>query len=210
MATTDDYGQGIAISELTDAPDAETLARAIANGIAPRSVMRFASALARTATLTAPAAGMVTWLTDVARLDVYDGTTWVPVRGQSGRILVTSGSAATTTEVTTGMQITLPTRTGVAYDLHATALVRSNVAGDRIELRIRRGTTTGSPQVGGGTIHAYLAGSGDTLPARGLDTPGAGTTTWTVFIARGSGTGAVETTASATLPAVFTVREESA
>ncbi|MEU6534245.1 hypothetical protein ABZ869_34240, partial [Streptomyces sp. NPDC046928] len=46
MATTDSYGQGVSISSLTDKPDAETLAKNIANGIASRSVLRFASAAA--------------------------------------------------------------------------------------------------------------------------------------------------------------------
>ncbi|CAM5604424.1 hypothetical protein [Streptomyces coeruleorubidus] len=84
MPTPDDYGQGINIASLTDAPDANKLAKDIANAIAPRSIMRFASASARGATLTAPVEGMLTWLNDVNRLDLYDGTTWVAVSvGQS-------------------------------------------------------------------------------------------------------------------------------
>ncbi|GHD70109.1 hypothetical protein GCM10010317_076700 [Streptomyces mirabilis] len=80
MPTTDDYGQGVNIASLTDAPDASQLARDIANGIAPRGVMRFASAAARGAALsgaTAPVDGMTTWLQDVNRLEVYDGANWV-------------------------------------------------------------------------------------------------------------------------------------
>lgn len=82
MPTTDDYGQGISIASLTDAPDASKLARDIVNAIAQRSVMRFASASARAATLigaSAPAEGMLTWLQDVNRLDLYDGSGWVAV-----------------------------------------------------------------------------------------------------------------------------------
>jgi len=77
MPTTDDYGQSVSIASLTDAPDASKLAKDIANGIAQRSVMRFASASARGATLTAPVDGMATWLQDVDRLDVYNGSAWV-------------------------------------------------------------------------------------------------------------------------------------
>lgn len=77
MPTQDDYGQGVNIASLTDAPDASKLAKDIANGIAARSVMRFASASARGATLTAPVDGMATWLQDVDRLDVYNGSAWV-------------------------------------------------------------------------------------------------------------------------------------
>ncbi|MFE3657286.1 hypothetical protein [Streptomyces sp. NPDC059165] len=80
MATTDDYGQGVSIAALTDAPDAATLAQNIANAIVSRSIMRFASASARSAALTgtaAPVEGMVTWLQDVNTLYVYDGSSWV-------------------------------------------------------------------------------------------------------------------------------------
>lgn len=81
MPTPDDYGQGVNIASLTDAPDASKLAKDIANAIAQRSVMRFASASARGATLTAPVEGMATWLQDVNRLEVYDGSAWVTPPG---------------------------------------------------------------------------------------------------------------------------------
>jgi hypothetical protein len=80
VPTTDDYGQGVNIAALTDAPDASKLAKDIANALAPRGVMRFASASERGATLVgsqAPAEGMATWLRDVKRLEVYDGSAWV-------------------------------------------------------------------------------------------------------------------------------------
>lgn len=79
MPTTDDYGQGIGIASLTDAPDADKLASDIVNAIAQRSVMRFASASTRGATLTSPVEGMLAWLQDVNRLDLYDGSSWVAV-----------------------------------------------------------------------------------------------------------------------------------
>ncbi|MFJ9633842.1 hypothetical protein ACIRU8_39720 [Streptomyces sp. NPDC101175] len=75
--STDDYGQGVTIASLADAPNAELLAKNIANGIAQRSVMRFASSSARSATLTTPVDGMATWLQDVDRLEVYTGSGWV-------------------------------------------------------------------------------------------------------------------------------------
>ncbi|MFF4746781.1 hypothetical protein [Streptomyces sp. NPDC001268] len=81
MATTDDYGQGVSISALTDAPNAATLGQNIANAIVQRSVMRFSSASARAAALagtSAPVEGMVSWLQDTNLLYVYDGSSWVP------------------------------------------------------------------------------------------------------------------------------------
>lgn len=82
MPTTDDYGQGIQITSNTDAPDIPKTAQQLAAGLVPRSVMRFASASARGATLAgglAPVEGMLTWLRDVDRLDLYDGSAWVTV-----------------------------------------------------------------------------------------------------------------------------------
>lgn len=81
MPTTDDYGQGVNIASLTDAPDANKLAKDIVNGIAQRSVMRFASAAARTAALTGPSApveGMMTWLIAEGRLEIRHNSAWLP------------------------------------------------------------------------------------------------------------------------------------
>lgn len=207
---TDAYGQGIQVVDLTAAPNAAVLAASLAAMI-PQTVLRFASATTRAATLTgaaAPVEGMVSWLQDTDGLQVYNGSTWVPIPyGQNNSSQVTSGSGTTTTEITTSLVVTLPTRAGVTYELVATGLIRSSVMGDRVDLRIRRGTTTGATQVGGGVGIIQLAGTGQSCTAQGVDTPGAGSTTWTVFIARAQGTGNVDLTASASLPAVFTVRE---
>ncbi|WP_069883563.1 hypothetical protein [Streptomyces luteocolor] len=97
MPITDDYGQGINIASLTDAPDAGKLAKDITNALAQRGTLRYASASARSATLTgaaAPVEGMQTWLQDVNRLDVYDGSGWVAVS--------TGASAWTTISLASG------------------------------------------------------------------------------------------------------------
>ena len=88
---TDDFGQGILVADLFMAADAEVLAKGIANGIASRSILRYASASARTAALVgtaAPVEGMVTWLQDVNRLDVYNGTAWVELDKRHDPMLV--------------------------------------------------------------------------------------------------------------------------
>lgn len=77
MPTTDSYGQGVSLISLTDAPDMSKAVADLANGVIPRSVMRFASASTRGATLTAPVEGMATWLEDANRLEVYNGSSWV-------------------------------------------------------------------------------------------------------------------------------------
>lgn len=103
MATTDDYGQGVSIAARTDAPDAETLAKAIANGAVSRGVLRYANAAARTAALTgpsAPAEGMVTSLADTDRLYRYNGSAWVAVAPvtQVGTALVNFTSQSSWTQ----------------------------------------------------------------------------------------------------------------
>lgn len=77
MATTDAYGQGIPIAALTDAPNANSLIFGPVDELTERSVMRFSSASARNATLTAPVAGMVAYLTTEKLFTGYDGTAWV-------------------------------------------------------------------------------------------------------------------------------------
>lgn len=82
MPTTDGYGQGISLISLTDAPDLPKGIADLAAGLIPRGILRFASASTRGATLAgdfAPVEGMLTWLNDVNRLDVYDGSAWVAV-----------------------------------------------------------------------------------------------------------------------------------
>jgi hypothetical protein len=82
MPTPDGYGQSIQLWQLTDAPSIPEAIKALADGVIPRSILRFASASTRGATLVgdyAPVEGMLTWLNDVNRLDVYDGSAWVAV-----------------------------------------------------------------------------------------------------------------------------------
>mgnify|MGYP001027606449 CR=1 FL=1 len=76
MPLTDSYGQGITYPTLTDKPNAQTLGQGIVDGVTPKVVMSFASAVVRGATIKKPVAGMVTWLKDVGRLEVYDGSAW--------------------------------------------------------------------------------------------------------------------------------------
>lgn len=92
MTSTDTFGQGIGIWQMTDAPSIPPAIQALADGVIPRGVMRFASASARGAALVgaaAPAEGMVTYLLDVNRLETYNGADWVSpepnlVAGSSG------------------------------------------------------------------------------------------------------------------------------
>lgn len=103
MPTTDAYGQGVSIAALTDAPNAATLSQNIADAIVQRSVMRFASASARAATITSPAEGMVSWLQDTNSLEVYDGSAWRGVfYGATAWTTYTPSWTATTTNPSLG------------------------------------------------------------------------------------------------------------
>lgn len=92
MTSTDSFGQGITLWQMTDAPSIPPAIQALADGVIPRGVMRFASASARGAALVgaaAPVEGMVTYLLDVNRLETYNGSDWVSpepnlVAGSSG------------------------------------------------------------------------------------------------------------------------------
>ncbi|GGK24856.1 hypothetical protein GCM10011583_66160 [Streptomyces camponoticapitis] len=76
MPTEDQYDQDVMAASLQDVPDAGTLASALANALAAKVNMSFASASARAATLTSPVEGMEVWLRDVNQKYVYDGTAW--------------------------------------------------------------------------------------------------------------------------------------
>jgi len=99
--STDSYGQSVPYLDYTDKPDLTVLGSGIVGALTPRSVMRFADATSRGTTITAPVAGMVTWLTSVGRLEVYEGSAWVPIEGpqvqtyNSSFNLPSSGSAYT-------------------------------------------------------------------------------------------------------------------
>ncbi|MEU6543868.1 hypothetical protein [Streptomyces sp. NPDC046859] len=96
MPTPDNYGQGIGLWQLTDAPSIPEAIKLLADGVIPRGVLRFASASTRGSTLVgdyAPVEGMLSWLQDINRLDLYDGTAWVAVSvGQSAWKTVTPAS----------------------------------------------------------------------------------------------------------------------
>ncbi|MFW3473669.1 H-type lectin domain-containing protein [Streptomyces microflavus] len=77
--STDDFGQDINVAELLDAPNAEVLAKNLANGLAARSILVYDSAAERSATMIGPAApveGMHSYLKDTKRLYEYHGSVW--------------------------------------------------------------------------------------------------------------------------------------
>jgi hypothetical protein len=61
----------------TDTADLPAHLQTLAEGIDARTVLRYATAAARDAAVTTPAAGMVAWLTTPGTLSYYTGSTWV-------------------------------------------------------------------------------------------------------------------------------------
>lgn len=159
MAGQDSYGQGVVVASLTDAPNAETLARNIADAIAQRSVMRFASASTRASTLTSPVEGMVSWLQDVNALYLYDGSAWQPIMiggatvsdQQSASFDATSTTFGTTASAGTyahcGVAFTAPSSGKVKITVGARVQNSSATSGCLITPETRTGST-----IGGGTV----------------------------------------------------------
>lgn len=150
MATTDDYGQGVNIASLTDAPDAGKLAKDLANTLAQRGVMRFSSASTRGATLTAPVEGMPSWLQDANRLDIYDGTAWRPVLVGGATVANAQQTTITTSSITfvtvgddCAVSWTAPSTGRVL--IHTTArMINSSVNGTLLSPQTRTGSVIGS------------------------------------------------------------------
>jgi len=159
MATTDDYGQGVSIAALADAPNAEVLGKNITNALAQRGVMRFASASARAAALTSPVEGMMTWLQDVNGLYLYDGSAWQPIMIGSATVSDQQSSSFDATITTFGTTASAGTyaHCGVAFTAPSSGKVKISVAA-----RFQSSTSTSgcliTPEtrtggtIGGGTI----------------------------------------------------------
>lgn len=80
---TDDFGQAIPYLDYTDIPDLNAWGSALVGAVAQQTVMRFASASSRGATLTgatAPVPGMLCYLVSEDRFEAYtSGQGWIPV-----------------------------------------------------------------------------------------------------------------------------------
>jgi len=78
MSKVDIWGQQISGPTLGDEPNIEALL-AVINALTERTVMRFATATARAASIPTPVHGMVTSLVAEDRIDRWDGTRWFPI-----------------------------------------------------------------------------------------------------------------------------------
>ena len=94
MPTQDKYGQGVDIASLTDAPNAEALAKAIVDALLERSILQFADAAERDATLTSPVDGMAAYLAAEQIVTARVAGKWVVIGASDSpwtKVSLTSG-----------------------------------------------------------------------------------------------------------------------
>ncbi|MGQ5576342.1 hypothetical protein [Streptomyces sp. ECR3.8] len=156
MATTDDYGQGVSVASLSDAPNAEALAKNIANAIVKQTMMKFASASTRNATITSPEEGMFAWLKDTDLLTVYSGSAWLPFLGSTVGDKKNDGYEAKVTSYSTAFTAGSYEHCGVSWVAPLSGKVKitvgarvqnSSTAGSLVSPETRLGSTLGSGAV---------------------------------------------------------------
>jgi hypothetical protein len=133
-----------------------------------QSVMVFSNAAARTAAITAPVEGMLSWLEDVNRYESFNGSSWVSPFGST---LVATSTFTSTTSVALDNIFTSEFR---VYDYYFTA---SSVTANQISIRGRLGSSDNSLS-NYTSQRATFAGTGSVIDR------GHGDTNWSLFTTR--------------------------
>ena len=79
------------MAELNDVTGGETITATFTNQVKNRTVMRYADAASRDASIPAPVGGDLAYLQDVDRITYYDDTSWVEM-GAGLYLLLTGGT----------------------------------------------------------------------------------------------------------------------
>ncbi|MFH9765211.1 hypothetical protein ACH4N4_30240 [Streptomyces microflavus] len=129
---TDLYGQGITLYQNTEAPNLEMMIKNLADGVIPRGVMRYSSASTRAANLTSPVEGMTTWLQDVNRMYVYDGSAWqeLPYNAKLFAYKPSNTSRTSTTSATADPHLTFTLAANTTYTLSGLLVYDAHDAAD--------------------------------------------------------------------------------
>jgi hypothetical protein len=182
------------------------------NYLMEQGVMYFATTAARDAALTAED-GMVAYIgsNDASEgLYTYNGTAWRKGPGWNapwgvmGYVINTTLSQGANTETDLpGLTITFTAVANRLYELKASVVGYTSVAGDRIAVGIKEGSTTLQTGIMGQT----LASNGEVVPVYLISTFSAGSHTVKLTGRRDSGTGTTTFVAGSTIPAVFTVSD---
>jgi hypothetical protein len=141
------------------------------------------------------------------------GATWY-VLGDAramARTKITSSTSAVSIETTTGLSVTFTADGTTEYELMFTGQVTGSVAADRVGIQVYKvagagPATTSDTLVGANVFIPTTAGVSEAVCARFVDTPSAGSYTYTPFYKRAAGSGTVQIVAAATIPAIFSAR----
>jgi hypothetical protein len=127
-------------------------------------------------------------------------------RGELAYAQVTSVQGSITSEADlTGLSVTVSVGEGRRIKITGSCIARSTATGDRVDFRIKEGTTELKPDTRelGTANDAGRSG----LHAEVVLSPSAGSHTYKLTLARGDGTGTVSMVAAATAPAFILVED---
>ena len=137
-----------------------------------QSVMVFSNAAARSAAITVPLEGMLTWLEDVNRFENYNGSAWVQLVTPSGYSLIKSQAI--------GTSVTAVTVTGAfssTYDAYQ-IVVAGGVASGNTGMKLQIGAATSNYRYSAvvGTYASTSITNASSAAASAFDYVGTGST----------------------------------
>jgi hypothetical protein len=147
MATTN---YGFTVPTADDQVDGPAQLLALADSIGPYTMMRFDSAAARDALVTAPLEGMMAWCRDVSCAYFYDGATWRAWPGTASQAINyedTNVTGITTTETLTD-SVSCVLIQGRTYKVTHQCMHYSTVANDAQVGKIREDAGTAGTILG--------------------------------------------------------------
>ena len=110
--------------------------------------MYFATGAARTTAIPSPTEGMTTYRSDVDALEVYNGTTYIPVNRSVVSYIQDSAATLTLTSTTETGLFQAPSFTPIAGRLYEVTMsigvVQKSTTAGQVTIRLRKDTTAGA------------------------------------------------------------------
>jgi hypothetical protein len=177
------------------------------NMVRDQLVTPFADAATRTAQVTAPVEGMLSYLTDIDQFGYHNGTSYCPMAGQIiARGNRTTSSGTTTSEVGVLRLDDVPLIAGQLYLIMTSSLaLNSTTSGDAIGGTLRYTTDGSTPNATSSarlaSVHALAGSSSPALPLVAKFVPASNLAFSVVLtVVRWSGSGTVSMIADANHP----------